>query len=123
MRRAVLVAAALLLVGCGDKIQPGDALSIHKEPDTITIPLQPARNLYATIRQTVQARLVYAEAKCRRDELSASECRTIAEDTGTARQLDFEIRRGLDNPKAELDVAKIARVLEISAKVVGALTP
>lgn len=126
MSPRTLILAAVLAGGCADKapvVPVGSALSVHKEATVVTIPLQPARNLWATIRQTARGRIVYAQGKCQRNELSATECAQIAKDIETVRQLDFEITRALDNPTADLDVAKIAQILTVSAKIIGALIP
>lgn len=109
--------------GCGGRVEPGDTLSVMKEPEYVKVPLQPARNLWATIRQTARTRIVYVQGKIARGELSAAESQQVLRDIETLRQLEFEISRALDNPKAELDVQKIAKVLELTAKVVGAVTP
>lgn len=123
----VAIALGLVLGACGGgQVQapaPGDALSVMKEPDYVKVPLQPARNLWATIRQTARGRIVYVQGKIARGELTAAESAQVLKDIETARQLDFEIARALDNPKAELDVQKIAKILEVTAKIVGALTP
>ncbi len=117
---AVTLASALL-VGCGSQATaPGGTLSVMKEPDTIAVPLQPARDLYATIRLTVKDRFAHAESLCLTGKLPAATCRQVALDRQAAQQLDFEINRSLTSPKATLDVEKIKRVLELSAKLIGA---
>ena len=125
--RTLLLAVVLIAIaGCGDKapiVPTGSALSVMKEPDTIAVPLQGARDLYATIRTIATDRIAYAQAKCKARALTLKECAQLDTDIGALKQLDFEVVRSLNSPKATLDVTKIAKILEVSSKIIGALIP
>ena len=114
-----LLLATIGLLGCASGDDPG---AFQKEPDSISIPLQQARNLYATIATIARDRMAYAQSLCTQNRLSATECLQLAKDAQVLQTLDFEVKRRLDNPKAELDTAKLLRILEISAKLIGAAT-
>lgn len=108
-RLASVILAAVLVGGCG---------FFTKDAETITMPLQDARNAYATIRTLYLDVAARAQAKCERKELTEADCLRLAGIAEQARALDFEIRRGLDNPKAEVNWANIAKLLELAAKFV-----
>ena len=114
---ALATIAVLLLGGC----QPGDTLSLQKEPEYIKVPLQPAREMVATIRTIAKDRIAVAESLCAQNKLTAAQCQQMHLDIQGLKQLDFEVTRALDNPKAELDTKKIIKMLEISAKLIGAV--
>lgn len=108
-RLALLMWAGILMGGCGFFTKPAE---------TITIPLQDARNAYATIRTLYLDGVARIQEKCEKKELTEAECLRLASVADQARRLDFEIRRGLDNPKADVNWENIARFLELAAKFV-----
>ena len=112
-----LLLATIGLLGCASGDDPG---ALHKEPESIRIPLQQARNLYATVATITRDRVAYAQTLCATNRLSATECAQLAKDAQVLQVLDFEIKRRLDNPRSELDTEKLIRILEISAKLIGA---
>jgi len=89
-----------------------------KEPETITLPLQPTRNVLALFDQVQRKREQYLDALCAKDELKASHCRALqasdAEISKAISVLDVKVT----HPKAELDVEKIMRLLEAAGKLV-----
>lgn len=127
--RVGIVGLVALVAGCGggggDKgVVPMDSpLSLHKEPESIVIPLQQARNLYATVATIARDRMAYAQGLCKANKLPATTCLQLVDDGKSLQALDFEIKKRLDNPKAELDVDKIVRILEVSAKLISAAVP
>lgn len=98
-----------VLAGCG---------VLTKEPETLAVPLQAARNVYATVRTLYQDGAARVRVKCEKKELTEAECLRLAGVQAQAQALDFQIRRGLENPKAELDLEKIARLLELASQFV-----
>lgn len=92
-----------------------------KEPETIAIPLQDARNLYATIATIVSNRLDYVEQMIQSERLTAVEARQFSQDRAALRDVHFHIKKAIENPKAEVDWAKVGKALEIVAKLVGAV--
>jgi hypothetical protein len=114
-----LLIATLLLAGCAGT--NGDSAgTLQKESDTLTIQIQPAREMYATLRLIVTDRIQYALRLCQEDKIPASACAQLARDVDTMQKLDFEIRRKLTSPPIVMDTEKILRILEISAKLLGA---
>jgi len=109
MKPLALAIAMTVLAGCG---------ILTKEPDTIAVPLQAARNVYATVRTLYQDGAARVRAKCAKKELTEAECLRLAGLHAQAQALDFQIRRGLENPKAELDLEKIAKLLELASQFV-----
>jgi len=109
MRTTTILILGLLLAGCG---------IFTKDPDTIAVPLQGARTVYATVRTLYQDGAARVQVKCQKKELTEAECLRLAGVHDQAKALDFEIRRGLENPKAELDLEKIAKLLELAAKFI-----
>ena len=94
----------------------------QKEPDTVNVPLQEARNLYATISLIVRDRVKVIDALLlERGDFNTEFVIQFTKDKEALKALDFEIRRKLENPKAELDTEKIIRILEVMAKLVGAV--
>jgi hypothetical protein len=121
MRRSRIVAvAALALTGCAPT---GSTLSVMKEPDTVCAPLQSTRDLWATVRTIAGNRIALFEAAGRRGALSPAVWAQGQEDIKVMRALDFDITRKLNSPKAVLDVEKVTKILEVSAKIIGALAP
>lgn len=116
MSRAAL-GCVLLLAGCAAGSVPGP---LYKEPETITIQLREARTLYATVSLIARDRMAYALALCQANRLLVMECQQIREDARVLQGIDFEIRRRLDSPRAEFDTERVLRILEISAKLLGA---
>lgn len=109
-----LVAAILvgfMVGGCG-------MFSKSAKDATIEIPLQDARNAYATIRTLYLDGAARVKVKCEKKELTEAECVRLSIVQERADALDFEIRRALDNPKAQIDWEKIARLLELASKFV-----
>lgn len=93
-----------------------------KEPDSVSVPLQDARNLYATLSLIVRDRIKGIDALlAQKGDFDTAFVVQFVNDKEALRSLDFEIRRKLENPKAELDTEKIIRILEIMAKLVGAV--
>ena len=117
--KRLLVLGLLVLSGCASATSE---TPLHKEPEFAQVPLQPARELYATIRTIAVDRVRYVAMLCETDKLPASVCIQLEKDLETLRALDFEITRALNNPKATLDTEKILKILEISAKLIGAVT-
>lgn len=99
----------LLLSGCG---------FFTKDAETIAVPLQGARNAYATIRTLYLDGVARIQAKCEKKELTEAECLRLSGVAEQAKALDFEIRRSLDNPKAEVNWEHIAKLLELAGKFV-----
>jgi len=108
-RLASVILAGLMIGGCG---------FFTKEVETIAIPLQDARNAYATIRTLYLDVATRAQAKCEKRELPEADCLRLSGVADQAKALDFEIRRGLDNPKAEVNWENIAKLLELAGKFV-----
>lgn len=121
LRLAALVTlASLLVAGCGDKIQPGDALSLQKEPEVLCAPTQDVRDLYATARTVVAQYLAAEDQALKNKKLTAAELDAIRKRRDDLRALDFDLKRKIENPKSTLDTEKIIRVLEGLGKVIGA---
>lgn len=92
-----------------------------KEPDTIEIDLQKARNMYAALHTAVKRRLQYLQEQAANDKLSGSQVMQLNQDINNFEALNFEVSKKLDHPKAELDVDKIIKILEIVGRIAGAI--
>ena len=88
---------------------------LTKEPDTIAVPLQQARNVYASLRTYYGDWKAAQDTKCATKMLPPDECAKLLLAHEEFKKLDFEIRRGLENPKAETNWAKLARIIELMA--------
>ena len=106
MRRFSVLVLCWSLVGCAGLV---------KEPDTIAVPLQQARDVYATLRTYYGDWKARQDAKCATRTLPVEECAALASAHREFQRLDFEIRRGLENPKAETNWSAVARILELIA--------
>jgi hypothetical protein len=121
-RGAFVAALPLVAASCARfGVEPGSTLSLEKEPDAICVPLQPARNAYASIRQVAILILEHAGREVAAGRRTSEEAAAMERYRRQFRDLDFQIARGLNAPKAELDMAKIQRVAEGTAKIIGAL--
>ena len=93
------------------------------EPEGLVIPLQDARNFYASLRTSFKDRVEWIE------QIMAKEGTTLpvkvyaqyAQDLSRLKELDRVIREQLENPKREVDKEKILRILNGLAKLVGAV--
>jgi len=81
----------------------------------VAVPLQQARNVYATLRTYYGDWKARQDAKCAARTLPVEECAALAVAHREFQRLDFEIRRGLENPKAETNWSAVARILELIA--------
>ena len=88
---------------------------LTKEPDMIAVPLQQARNVYASLRTYYGDWKAAQDVKCATQMLPPGECAKLLLAHEEFRKLDWEIRRGLENPKAETDWAKLSRIIELMA--------
>ena len=88
---------------------------LTREAQTVTVPLQDARNLYAKARVIYLTRYERDQAKCDRRELSAAECQELARVHEQAIRADFLIRAKLDSPKSELDTDNLMLLLNLAA--------
>lgn len=94
-----------------------------KEPEGITIPLQDARNFYASLRTSFKDRVEWIERVLEHSntQLPVKVYAQYANDLARLRELDRVIREQLENPKREFDKEKLLRILEGLAKLVGAV--
>lgn len=124
---ALVTLGALVLSGCAS-VKPGDPLSLQKEPDQLCAPTKDVQNLYATARTVVSMKIAAEEARIKSGKTTCGGPMPVAEadklraEHATLRSLDFDLKRKIENPRSELDTAKIIRVLETLAKGIGALT-
>ena len=102
----VLLVVVLLTPACG---------FLTREAQTVTVPLQDARNLYAKVRVLYLVRYERDQAKCARNELPAAECQELARVHEQAIRADFLIRAKLDSPKSELDTDNLMLLLNLAA--------
>jgi len=106
----------VLLSGCGT----GSGLSIPfftKPAEGITIPVQQAKSLYATVRTYYLDWKARQDAKCQKNELSAAECVKLVATHEEFKKADFEIRRALDNPGVDLNLENIEKILRLAGAV------
>ena len=83
------------------------------EPEGITIPLQDARNFYASLRTSFKDRVEWIEAILEKSNstLPTKVYAQYAQDLARLRELDRVIREQLENPKREFDKEKLLRIL------------
>ncbi len=123
---ALAALVALIVAACssgegGKPLIGGGAGVLTKEPATITVSVQDARNLYARVDTVYKTLASAASTKCATNQLKATECAALTQINAQAVTLNQEVRMKLDNPRAELDTAKVIRLLEVVASIAGKL--
>ena len=116
---AFLLLATIGLFGCASGDDPG---VLHKEPEMLCAPTQEVRDLYATARTSIALQMAAEEHLIKGKKLTAVELDAIRKKHADLRELDYDLKRKIENPKSTLDVQKIMRILEKLGKVVDVLT-
>ena len=112
----------LFLAGCAGDIKPGDTLSLQKEPEVLCAPTQDVRDLYATVRTVVGQYLEAEDRMLKNKKLTVAELETRRARRDAIRELDFDLKMKIENPKSTVDTEKIIRILRGLGKGIDALT-